>query len=696
MSFVRARGPLVVAMLWATSMAVGAQVTAPLSFGVKSTAAVPLIPEPVGEALASELSGSSAKRNLEYITRLHRMRASKAFRTAAEFVAAQARAYGLTDVKVHELPADGRTMYGTQKARLGWDPEFAELWEVRADSGRTTPLGRIASFEDEPVILAEDSDSADVTAELVDVGVGGSDHDYAGKNVRGKLVLLSGPLTDAAALAIDKYGAKGLVSDMPNQVTAWWKEDGNLIRWGHLDAFEARHTFAFMLSQKQATALRDRLASGERITLHASVRASRHPSSYNPVTALITGTDRRAEEIVLSCHLDHQRPGANDNASGCATILEVGRTLATLIANGRIPRPSRSIRFVWPCEVECTMALFNAEPEARARFKAVVHMDMVGGAQVTKAILHVNVSPLSLPTFVNDVGHAFGAFVNAESDAYAEGNGGTYPLVSGEGGKEPLQADLAEFNMGSDNELYTEGSYRIPAIYLNDWPDRYIHTNLDTPANIDATKLQRAAFVGAASVLFLANMKPDDVPALWTTMQSGVLQRTATMLARRAKLTRPEAATYTREYLASERAAFESMSGFAAIPDSVRRSADAFFVRLAKVVGADAGARPASATGDAARVYARNTAVSGPMIVFGYDYLADHSRGRSPPRLLSFVGARGTGADYAYEVLNFVNGTRSARQIRDMASAEFGPVDVDLVIEYLHALEAAGVVRGAK
>jgi hypothetical protein len=179
-------------------------------------------------------------------------------------------------------------------------------------------------------------------------------------------------------------------------------------------------------------------------------------------------------------------------------------------------------------------------------------------------------------------------------------------------------------------------------------------------------------------------------------MQSAALQRSAKMLARRSRLTPPEAATYTREYLAAERAAFESIAGFAAVPDSTRRSADAFFTRLAAIVGASGGTPPAAATGDASRVYARNAAVSGPMIVFGYDYLADHTHGGAPPRLLSFVGARGTGADYAYEVLNFVNGKRSASQIRDMASAEFGPVDLHLVSEYLRALEAAGVVRTAK
>ena len=667
---------------------------APLVAAAQRAATVPLISEPTVAALAGELSGASAKRNLEFISRQHRMRASKGFRTAAEFVAAQARLYGLEEVTVHEFPADGHTMYGTQRARLGWDPEFAELWEVRVDGGRTIPVARVASFEDTPVILAEDSDSADVTGELVDVGAGTSERDYAGKNVRGNLVLTSAPPGEVAPLAIDKFGAKGMVSAAQNQVTAWWKEDENLIRWGHLDSFETRHTFAIMVSLKQARAFQERLAAGEHVTLHAVVRASRHAATYNPVTALIPGTDLRGEEIVLSCHLDHQRPGANDNASGCATILEVARTLSTLIANGKIARPSRSIRFVWPCEVECTMALFQSEPAMRARFKAVIHMDMVGGGPVTKAIFHVTRGPLSLPTFVNDVGQTFGTFVNEESQAYAMGTGGKYPFVSGEGGKEPLEADLAEFTMGSDHELYAESSYGIPAIYLNDWPDRYIHTNFDTPANIDATKLQRAAFIGAASALFLANLKSSNVPALWSEMQSAMLRRAATMLERRRVLAPADAAALTRSYLRTERAAFESIATFAVIPDSVRQSATAFFQRLQTITGAPPAS--AAATGDGAAVYSRDAMVKGPMVVFGYDYLVDHSNGRTPPRLLAWQGARGAGDEYAYEVLNLVDGKRSARDIRDEVSAEYGPVSLDLVTEYLRALEGAGVIRPAR
>ena len=667
---------------------------APLVVFAQRPSTVPLLPEPTVAALASELSGASAKRNLEFITRQHRMRASKGFRTTAEFVAAQAKSYGLEEVVVHEFPADGHTMYGTQKARLGWDPEFAELWEMRANGSQMTPVLRVASFEDEPVILAEDSDSADVTAELVDVGAGTSDKDYAGKNVRGKLVLTSEAPGGVIPLAYDKYGAKGVVSAAQNQPNAWSREDVNAIRWGHLDSFETRHAFAFMVSLKQYRGYVERLAGGEHVMLHAIVKASRHAATYNPVTALIPGSDRTGEEIVLSCHLDHQRPGANDNASGCATILEVARTIAKLVADGRIARPSRSIRFVWPCEVECTLALFHSEPEMRARFKAVIHMDMVGGGPVTKSIFHVGRGPLSLASFVSDVGQRFGAFMNIESQMYAEGTGGKYPLVSGEGGKEPQLGDLDEFSMGSDHELYQEASWKIPAIYMNDWPDRYIHTNFDLPANIDPTKLQRAAFIGAASALYLANLKSADVPALWAAMETASLRRLALMLDRRATLSPADAATLTRGFLAQEQQAYESIASFAAIPDSVKQGASAYFQRLATITGSPAPAERAS--GDAALVFARNAAVSGPMVVFGYDYLADHTKGHAPPKLLDYQGLRGNGEEYGYEVLNFVDGKRNVREIRDAVSSEYGPVDVALVSEYLRALEAAGVIKAAK
>ena len=157
-------------------------------------------------------------------------------------------------------------------------------------------------------------------------------------------------------------------------------------------------------------------------------------------------------------------------------------------------------------------------------------MDMVGGGPETKAIFHVTRGPASLPSFVNDVAEHFGEFVNEQSAQFAKGASAPYPMFAPEGGKEPLQAEMAEFSMGSDHQVYADSSFGIPAIYLNDWPDRYIHTNFDTPANVDPTKLKRAAFIGAASAYFLANVKSSDAASILRLLQSRSLRRTSTML----------------------------------------------------------------------------------------------------------------------------------------------------------------------
>src|SRR5687767_13407761 len=90
-----------------------------------------LLADRVVAALAAELSGEVAKRNLEVVSREHRMRGSRGFRAAAEHIAAQLRAYGLAEVRIEEFPADGKIFYGTQRSRPPWDAEFAELWEMR-------------------------------------------------------------------------------------------------------------------------------------------------------------------------------------------------------------------------------------------------------------------------------------------------------------------------------------------------------------------------------------------------------------------------------------------------------------------------------------------------------------------------------------------------------------------------------------
>lgn len=657
----------------------------------------PLLPEPVARALAAEVSGTEARQTAQDLTLFHRMRGSRGYRAAAERVRDRLQRYGLADVQILELPADGRIFYGTQRSRPAWDADFAELWEQERVGETWTDARRIASYELRPVTLAQDSAGGTVTAELVDVGAGTSEQDYAGKDVRGKLVLVATQPSAALPLAVERYGAAGIVSYAQNQQSAWWKEDETLVRWGHLGSFPAPKTFAFMVSLRQARDWQERLARGTAVRLRAEVRAGQHPGSYDIVTAVIPGADPalRNEEIVLSCHLDHLRPGANDNASGCAAILEVARTLAKLIREKEIPAPRRTIRFVWPPEIEGTIALLNARPEIPRQARAVIHMDMVGGGPVTQATFHVTRSPKSLPTFVNDVGEALGRFVNEQTARFAGAGSAAWPLVDPEGGKQALQAAFVDFTLGSDHEVWTEGTWRVPAIYFNDWPDRYIHTDGDEIGNLDATKLLRAAFLGAASAWVLADLDAADVPALWQVMRRHTLERTAGILARRERLRAAgqaeEGENLLRFHWAWERAAVDSLRAFAVLPPEVAADAESFLAELEKLAG-EGGPAPAAAHADADIVYSRAPEPKGPMTGFGYEYLDDKRQalGLPAPALADWNGL--WGGAYPYEALNLVDGKRTVRQIRDDLAAIYGPVPIERVAEFLDLLRRIGVV----
>ncbi|MGI9044704.1 MAG: hypothetical protein ACR2GK_11355, partial [Gemmatimonadaceae bacterium] len=217
---------------------------------------------------------------------------------------------------------------------------------------------------------------------------------------------------------------------------------------------------------------------------------------------------------------------------------------------------------------------------------------------------------------------------------------------------------------------------------LHDWPDRYIHTTSDTPDRMDPTKLKRAAFIGAASGYFLASMGPGDVPGVKRVIEAGAFRRAARVHERLDGLP-PDEAENLREFSRFyEQSVAASVDRFVPPP---RHSAGGMPVRLSAPQG----------SGDSALVFARNPELRGPMSVFGYDYLIDKlGAGRAGAlKLMGYSGLRGSGGEYAYEVLNLAGSGRRAIDIRNDVSAIYGPVPIEYVVEFLLALETIGVVR---
>ena len=216
-------------------------------------------------------------------------------------------------------------------------------------------------------------------------GKGGKDPaDYAGVDVAGKVVLTNAAPSRVAELAIREHGAAGILFDgmaaggrteldLPDarQYTSFWFA-------GEVQPFG----WGFVLSPRQGRALRASLAAGKPVRVQASIRSRFYPGTFEVVEAFIPGTSG-ANEILMVSHLCHPRPGANDNASGAAALLETAATLARLIGQGELPAPRHGIRFIWVPEMTGTFAWLAAqEAEVRSgRWLAGLNLDMVGADQ---------------------------------------------------------------------------------------------------------------------------------------------------------------------------------------------------------------------------------------------------------------------------------------------------------------------------
>jgi hypothetical protein len=252
--------------------------------------------------------------------------------------------------------------------------------------------------------------------------------------------------------------------------------------------------------------------------------------------------------------------------------------------------------------------------------------------------------------------------------------------------------------------VWTEGSFRVPAIYFNDWPDRYIHTHRDSIDHLDATKLKRVAFLGAASGYYLARLGDGDVPELLGVLEAQALRRLAGALERSHRLTAAgepaEAANLLGFHLGYERRVLASVAGFAAVPAAEQRRMEGFSERLAALAAAamppgsetEAGA---AADPAAAVVYHRAAEPKGMMDGFGYSWLGERlaEHGLERPALASTEGLWGSGDLYAYEALNLVDGKRTAGEIRDALAAIYGPLPLARVVEFLQSLETVGLLR---
>lgn len=447
---------------------------------------------------------SSGDRAFEYVSQLalwDRGQASEGFSKAAEWVVQKAREFGLEQVTIEHFPCDGKIEYFGQIMDPQWKVKKAELW-------LTSPfMMRLTSYDELPMSLAFASTSSDTEAELIDIGPGTADEDYA-TGVKGKIVLTTSHPSAIYERAVTTKGAAGIISswsvpgfDFLNRRAGDFPDQIGWARIPREGTGENSH-FAFLITSRRAQDLQALMQQGKTLHAHAMVDAELVPGNLEVVSGIIPGSAYPNEEIIVTAHLDHYKPGANDNASGSAAILEMARTMRELIGNKELSPPLRTIRFMWVPEYNGTYAWLSAHLNDPVRRLADLNFDMVGENTVkTNSILGLNYTSDSNPSFLNAVMESIIDFANSYNSERYPPRMDMY-IGSMTGSRNRLECRMDPYNTGTDHELFN--NLKIGAASLGAWPDNFYHSSEDTPDKVDPTQLHRAVVIGLAGITTLA------------------------------------------------------------------------------------------------------------------------------------------------------------------------------------------------
>lgn len=285
-------------------------------------------------------------------------------------------------------------------------------------------------------------------------------------------------------------------------VTANTTLDGAYPRISHLRQGPDNPCAVFGLNRADAEWLEAALKSSVRVEVEYELEARIEKSSPRTVVARLPGRDDAgpawsAEHLLFSAHGDSDAggPGADDNASGVATLLGIARAYTRAIETKLVPGPRRELRFaVWGSEIHSTRHLLS-RGDSDGKVLAVINYDQAGFGSGADQF---NIEPDDLPANVGLVHGVLGVLADHGGKsgfparwATNKSLGGTdsYVFSDHERFREELRPALTLFTSAWDAPAEHP---RTPGMPGESWRERdkvnvdydnYYHSAGDTPEN---------------------------------------------------------------------------------------------------------------------------------------------------------------------------------------------------------------------
>ena len=483
---------------------------------VQSAASLPAGAERAYAALEGRVNGAVALNVVRRMDASWRVAGNPGFNASVDYIRDTLRDAKI-EARVEEFPLRGK----------GWD--YAKGTVAFADNDEV-----LLSKDRDRVSLCINSFSTDgiVEAPLVDVGAG-RPADFEGKNVKGAVVLGSGAVGQLWQQAIKQRGAIGVIStavasyirpDDASQFT--FPDQQDVFQWGSVPYDETAKAFAFKASWRAAERMRARLKAGA-VRVKIDVQSTFYDGPNRMVVAEIPGSVRPAERIVMVAHI--QEPGANDDGSGCGTLLALALTLQRSIVAQALPPPGRTLTFIWADENRGSHAWLAAHPEQARGVQYMFSLDMTGEDTAKTGgsfLIEKQADPSAVWPRPSDPHTAWGAGEVKASELKGSLLNDLHLAVCRRRARDTgWVVKTNPYEGGSDHTEFKNAG--VPSLLNWHFTDRYYHTNLDRPDKTSVAEMVNVGVAVATSAWFLASATEADARQVSALLERAEADRLA-------------------------------------------------------------------------------------------------------------------------------------------------------------------------
>lgn len=454
------------------------------------------VTDPYFKLVRPEFKGDLAYETVGFVEQYWRIAGNTGFNNTVYRIAEKLEAAGYV---LEEKATDSdRFTYRIETREMRqptWEPVSASLKIVGATEN-------ILSSETSRNMIYQYSSSTPaegVTGEVIYVE---SKEALSAIDVKGKILFsdqvsyrtLQSSVTDKGALGVLTYDLPAYLQPEKNTTSIQFRglrHDAKNPAWAIALSFEAKET------------LKAELAKGK-VEVFVKAETKIYDSEELTIVANVKGSELPLESLVFSAHI--QEPGANDNATGVGTQLEMASITSDLIKKGKLDL-KRTLTFLWGDEIISTRRYIEEKDKREAEINWGISLDMVGeNTDVTGGtfLIEKMPDPSAIWTRGEDKHSEWGGRpLKAEDMKPHYLNDFILTNFEAQGEYANWVVKTNPFEGGSDHTPFLQAD--IPGLLLWHFTDQFYHTDNDRLDKVSQKTMQNVGTAALVSAYTLVN-----------------------------------------------------------------------------------------------------------------------------------------------------------------------------------------------